>query len=393
MAKYDIKSDLKKLFKKHLEGKTSEKEKAFIERYYHFFESEKDILDSLSGEKVTELEDKMLANILSATRKKESTKTIKFIPYKQIAAAVLLALGSYYLYHFLWSDKNHNPIVYAKDKIAEGNENAVTLTLSDGSKLKLEDIQSGNIAEESGVSIVKSVDGTLIYTTVNQASTELAEMKYNTISTPNGQLSQISLPDGTKVWLNAESSLKYPIVFIGKQRVVELKGEGYFEVAKNREKPFIVKAEDTEVKVLGTKFNISAYSNDNFIKTTLAEGLVAIGKEKTSKLLRPNQQAFILKNQADINISNVDIEEAMAWKNGYFMFNNLDIKTVMTMIGRWYDIEVEYKGQIENEVFIGTVSRFDSIEKLLSTLELTGGVHFKIINQPNKKQRKILVMP
>lgn len=397
MAKYNTKSILRQLMKKHLKGRSSEQEKRFLERYYHFFDAEKNILEDLNDEKVAEIENKMFENIIAATKPvKTPTKRIKLQPYQQIAAAILLMLGSYAIYQLVLPEQN-NPIALVVAKPTNGKTNDVMLTLSDGRTVKLTDIQSGKVADESGISIEKSVDGTIVYTVksdmFSNVGENVGENKYNTISTPNGQLSQISLPDGTKVWLNAESSLKYPIAFNEEKRVVELTGEGYFEVAKNKEKPFIVRAKDTEVKVLGTKFNVSAYANDNFTKTTLAEGLVSISREKSSKLLRPNQQALTLENQKDIAISNVDTEEALAWKSGYFMFNNMDIKTVMTMISRWYNIDVEYQGSIENEVFIGTVARFDHLEKLLSTIELTGKVHFKIINQPHKKNKKVLVTP
>ena len=393
MAKYNTKSILRQLMKKHLKGKSSEQEKRFLDRYYHFFDAEKNILEDLNDEKVAEIENKMFENIIAATKSvKTPTKKIKLQPYQQIAAAILLMLGSYAIYQLVLPKQN-NPVAGVVAKPTNINQNDVMLTLSDGRMVKLTDIESGKVAVESGTSIEKSADGTIVYTVKSDIFSNASENKYNTISTPNGQLSQISLPDGTKVWLNAESSLKYPIAFNAEKRVVELTGEGYFEVAKNKEKPFIVRAKDTEVEVLGTKFNVSAYTNDNFTKTTLAEGSVSISKEKSSKLLRPNQQALTLENQKDIAISNVDTEEALAWKSGYFMFNNMDIKTVMTMISRWYNIDVEYQGSIENEVFIGTVSRFDNIEKLLSTIELTGKVHFKIINQPNKKSKKVLVTP
>jgi len=394
MAKYNMRSDLKRIIKNYLRGKASEEEKTFLEKYYNFFDARENILDSLSEQKIAEIGNKMEQHVLSTLRKdKVRPKLIRLLPYKYVAAAVLLIVGIYAIYYI----QDHKTVteenIYVNSDLTDSTENVVMLTLSDGKKVKLQDIQSGVVAEESGTKIEKKADGTIVYTTGESTFFDTKENKFNTISTPNGQLSQINLPDGTRVWLNAESSLKYPITFIGNQRLVELNGEAYFEVFKNKEKPFIVKAKDTEIKVLGTKFNVSAYSNDNFTKTTLTEGLVSISREKLAKLLKPGQQALSLKEQAGINISDVDIEEAMAWKNGYFMFNNLDIKTVMNMIRRWYNIDVEYQGKIENEVFIGTISRFENIEKLLNTIELTGGVHFKITEEPNKKRRKVIVMP
>ncbi len=395
MNEYNIQSDLKKIISKYLDGKASEEEKAFLERYYVFFDKEDDVLNKLTETEVQAIEDKIQIQVFSAiAEKKTRFKIFNLIPYKQIAAAVLLVAGGYIAYQTFWHNGN---IGKAGTELTQLNpidsaENAVLLTLSNGKKLKLEEIQSGVVVEESGAKIEKASDGTITYTVNDNLFSPSAENKYHTISTPNGKLSQVNLPDGTKVWLNAMSSLKYPVAFNSQQRIVELSGEAYFEVTKNKAKPFIVKAKNTEVQVLGTKFNVNAYANDDFTKTTLTEGLVSVTNDKLSKLLKPGQQATTFGSKAKIDISSVDIEEAMAWKNGYFMFNNLDIKTVMNMISRWYDIEVEYQGKIENEVFIGTVSRFENIEKLLSTIELTGGVHFKI-EESNKKRRKVVVMP
>lgn len=393
MAKYNIKSDLKRIIEKYLDGKASEEEKAFLEKYYNFFEPQENILDGLSKQNIADLEHKMQHTILSKLKREaDRPKLTRLFPYKYVAAAVLLIVGIYGIYYVQRHQAFTDQVVQV-NHLADSSDKVVMLTLSDGRRVKLQELQSGTVAEESGTRIEKKADGSIVYTVNERTFSDKDEHKFNTIHTPNGQLSQINLPDGTKVWLNAESSLKYPIAFRGTQRVVELDGEAYFEVTKNKEKPFIVKAKETEVKVLGTKFNVNAYANDAFTKTTLTEGLVLINKEKLSKLLKPGQQAITLKDQPSITISDVDIEEAMAWKSGYFMFNNLDIRTVMNMISRWYDIDVEYKGKSENEVFIGTVSRFESIEKLLQTIELTGSVHFKITDEPNKKRRKVVVMP
>jgi len=198
------------------------------------------------------------------------------------------------------------------------------------------------------------------------------------------------LPDGSNVWLNAESSLTYPTSFSSFiERKVELKGEAYFEVAHNKEKPFIVHtlslSEDMnqEIEVLGTHFNINSYENEDAIKTTLLEGAVRIKTPRTEAILKPKQQSSLGKH--GLRVVTIDTEGAVAWKNGYFMFDDEGLESIMRKIARWYDVEVEFQKVNKEQMFSGTVSKFTDVAKVLNKLELTGGVHFEII------ERRIIV--
>jgi ferric-dicitrate binding protein FerR (iron transport regulator) len=194
------------------------------------------------------------------------------------------------------------------------------------------------------------------------------------------------LSDGSKVWLNAASSLRFPASFAGKERKVELLGEAYFEVAKNAAMPFKVKVNGMEVEVLGTHFNINSYENESTVRTTLLEGSVKINNNNSSSLLKPGQQAQVNKAGEIKIINNVDVEEAIAWKEGKFQFDRADIHDIMRQLARWYDVDVEYKGSVSSH-FGGTISRDVNLSQVLNMLHLTGEVKFQI------EDRKVIVMP
>jgi ferric-dicitrate binding protein FerR (iron transport regulator) len=192
------------------------------------------------------------------------------------------------------------------------------------------------------------------------------------------------LADGTKVWLNAASSLRFPAAFAGKERIVELNGEGYFEVAKNASMPFHVRVHDMDVQVLGTHFNINAYTDETAMRTTLLEGSVQVSQGEQTQLLTPGQQAAASQNGQIQLADGVDVEEVMAWKNGMFQFQGADLETILRQAARWYDIDVEYKQRISDR-FSGQISKNVNLSQLLKILELTGKVHFEI------EGRKIIV--
>lgn len=275
----------------------------------------------------------------------------------------------------------NNPSVKS---IRPGMKRAV-LTLANGSRLILANAVKRTLAVESGA-LVEQDGGRLIYHTGRDHDLHDADQQ-NSIATPRGGEYQLYLGDGTIVWLNSASQITYPVAFTGHERRVKISGEAYFEVAKNPKSPFIVEANGTEVRVLGTHFNVNAYTDDEAVKTTLVEGSVRVTKNSQQALLKPDQQAIVGGHTNQIQVRNVDAMEALAWKNGTFLFNNENIKVVMKVISRWYDIEVSYRGDLSNKTFGGTISRFENFEKLLKTLELTGAIHFKI------EGRRVIVMP
>jgi len=265
-----------------------------------------------------------------------------------------------------------------KNDVSPGTNKAV-LTLADGTQVLLDSTKNGAITLQGTTKIIKSNSGQIIYK--SELPDLKSEIQYNTVTTPKGGQYQVILPDGTKAWLNAASSLKFPIAFTGKERNVELTGEGYFEVAKNASMPFNVSVGQMKVQVLGTHFNINAYIDETSIKTTLLEGSVkvlATGNLQLATVLKPGQQAQLqTKNYELRTINDVDLNEVMAWKDGFFEFENMELPAIMRQIERWYNVEVEYKRGTIKERFGGRISRNLNISNVLHLLE-GNGIHFKI---------------
>jgi transmembrane sensor len=264
----------------------------------------------------------------------------------------------------------------AKVEDVPPGKNKAILTLSNGRKIAL-DSANGQLATQAGFKIIKTQDGKLTYNETASAQSDLA-LASNNISTPNGGQWQLILPDGSKVWLNSASSLDYPASFKNqKERVVRLTGEAYFEVAKDKKHPFIVKTDKQTVAVLGTHFNINAYDNEASVQTTLEEGRIKITNlNGNEKILVPGQEAMLTGTH--LVVHEADLTEALAWKNGYFRFNDENIQSIMRKLARWYDIEVQYKDDAPTEGLNGKVSRYKNISQVLKALEATKIVHFKI---------------
>jgi len=269
-------------------------------------------------------------------------------------------------------------------------KNAPILTLSDGTNIILNDVKNGLLSKEEGTEIKKIAQGELAYT-ASALSTENSNA-LNKITIPRGHTYKVILSDGTKVWLNAASTLSYPAAFTGTERLVSLTGEAYFEVAKNATKPFKVKMKSTEVEVLGTHFNISAYNDDHFIKTTLLEGSVRVAHLGTKKILSPNDQAITTENNVAIILNKTNAQQAITWKNGYFLFRDNTIEEVMSQVARWYKLEVIYQGKNNQKLFGGIYDRSKKLEELLKGLELTGLVKFKIEEGNSREERRVIVM-
>ncbi|MGN7723079.1 FecR family protein [Chitinophaga sp. 22620] len=296
------------------------------------------------------------------------------------AAVAVLALG---LGAYLLSvrEKSPEPAVAAagtKD-IAPGKTGAV-LTLADGSQVELDSLGNGVIATQNGAK-VRLQNGQVVY----DETGEPAGTAFNTMVTPRGRQFRITLPDDTKVWLNAASSLRYPTAFTGKERRVEVTGEAYFEVAKNKDRPFrVVVNNATEVEVLGTHFNINAYTNEQAIHTTLLEGSLRVINSGRGALLKPGQQAQI---RDGIKVADdVDIDKVMAWKNGIFNFEGATLEQFMRQVERWYDIEVEYEKGVPDITFWGKMTRDIPLSGLLVVLQKSN-VHFRL------EGRRLIILP
>jgi transmembrane sensor len=255
--------------------------------------------------------------------------------------------------------------------------NQAILTLSNGSVIILDSTKNGIITNQGNVKIIKLDSGQLAYSPLSSNGTASSEISYNTISTPRAAQYQVVLSDGTKVWLNAASSLRFPTSFSGQDRRVELTGEGYFEVAKNKDKPFHVQVGTVEVEVLGTHFNIMAYEDEAAIQTTLLEGSVKVSYKSESDLLKPGKQAILNRDDNKLTTGDANVQQVVAWKNGYFYFDKSDVKTIMRQVSRWYDLDIIYESPAPDMKFSGKIERelpLSGIAHLLAS----GQIHFRI---------------
>lgn len=294
------------------------------------------------------------------------------------AASILIAFLSSVYFLSLNKTSNSNLVTTEKNgakKIADiappKSTNAV-LTLANGQKILLDTSNSGLLATQGGVNVVKNENGEIVYK--GGASNV---MSYNTLSLPKGSKPiHLYLADGSLVWLNAASSITFPTAFVGSERKVAITGEAYFEVAHNPAKPFLVTHDDMTVKVLGTHFNVNTYEDDGNIKVTLLEGIVNVSKGKNSARLKPGEQANL--TAASIGINNtIDIEEVMSWKNGLFCFKGTDLKTIMHEVEKYYNVQIEFKDDLNYE-FYAKMDRQIPVSEFLKKLELTNLIHFKI---------------
>ena len=319
----------------------------------------------------------ILANIKLQQQLPAKPVRRKLYTWLSAAAATFLIVGS--VIYFSKDDSLEKQAAVAN---LQPGKNKAVLTLANGSHITLDGAKNGDLAKQGGVQIVKTKDGQVVYTADNQTTSAGEE---NSIETPNGGQYMVILPDHSKVWLNAGSSLKYPVSFDqSKNRLVKLTGEAYFEVAKDKTHPFIVKTAQQEVEVLGTHFNINSYSDEPATLTTLLEGSVKVSTNATYKIIKPGEQAAL--SAGSFKIGTANIEETLAWKNGYFRFNDEKIESVMRKIARWYDVQVEFKGDLSTEEYNGKISRFKNIAEVLEMLGETNTVHFKI------EGRRILVI-
>jgi transmembrane sensor len=342
-------------------------------------------MDSPELEQIT---NEVYDNIQARIKEKKSVRKriFQLVPLKWVAAASIilcLSVGSYFLLHKIPTPQ----IVQNKTHDILPGGNKAILILGNGKQIILTDAKNGILADLGNVAIHKTADGEVVY---NSAKNKMADViEYNTLTTPRGGQYHLTLADGTDVWLNAASSIKYPTTFAGKTRQVEITGEAYFEVAHNASKPFLVASNGQTIEVLGTHFNVNSYTNETTIKTTLLEGSVKVSNGIATTVLKPGQQSRInigSNNQKISVINGIDTEEAVAWKNGFFHYDNIELKDLMRQISRWYDIEVVYQGQVANHEYLMDLKMKTNLSNLLKILE-QGGIHFKI------EDRKLIVMP
>jgi transmembrane sensor len=384
------------LLTRYLAGHCTPAEEQLISEWYASFEELPPFFENEHSDAAIDLKTRTKASIQSiiANELPHTTRVRKMITYSSVAAAILVLLTAGLYWMLLKDGAKKNRVAKALVHIDSANilpgANKAVLTLADGSKVVLDNAANGMLAQQNNVQVVKSKDGELKYQSLN--SNGQTAIAYNMLSTPRGGQYMIVLPDGSRVWLNAASSIKYPTVFTGNERKVEITGEVYFEVAPLRlrsghKMPFIVNVPGgSQVEVLGTHFNINAYTDEEAVRTTLLEGSVKVvngqkprgkGQKGEEVILKPGQQAITSANSPLTIHHSPDLEQVVAWKNGLFQFNNVTIETVMRQVARWYDVQVVYERDVSQDLFRGKIYRNAAISQLLTILEL-GGAHFKI---------------
>jgi transmembrane sensor len=394
--------DIRELAAKWMDGTITPEEKARFEAWYNGLDfSELELLDHWAAGP-REIEAHILSKLLTSLSELKEDQPVRTISRRHefrrrarwvAAASVLLLIGAgasllYFRNKSAGASGGTAGQMVAGD-VAPGRYGAV-LTLSDGSRVALDSAGNKPIATQ-GSSQVLMQNGTVVYekekaVPVTPAIDPAATATYNTMTTPRGRQFQVILPDGSHVWLNAASSLRYPTVFAGNRRVVELSGEAYFEIAKDARKPFVVSVRDMRVQVLGTAFNLMAYPDETAVNTTLITGAVRVVAPKSSLLLHPDEQACLPDSAARFAVSKPNLKEVLAWKEGRFRFDGAKITAIMRQIARWYDVDIEYRGEIPSNEFNGSISRAEYAQKILHALERTGNVHFSL------EGRKIVVM-
>jgi transmembrane sensor len=381
-----IPEHIQHLINRFFEGSITPEEKKQLDNWYHSLSSAQ--VEVFTNESEVQLSNRM-KHRLGKMVKKDRRSTPPRIILLRVAAAVLIIGVSISTFLFLYPHKVQEKFSAtirnqpASDILPGSNK--ATLTLGNGLTIELDGTSARSLGKDGGINIVKLSDGQVEYQDDNNSQHNQSTV-YNTISTPRGGQYQITLADGTRVWLNASSSVRFPVDFNDSVREVEMVGEAYFEVAKDPSKPFRVKVKDNYIRVLGTHFNVMAYDNEPSINTTLLEGSLRVENKKSSSLIAPGQQAKTDASGSIKVIKDADVEEAIAWKSGYFLFNSSDIKSIMHQVERWYDADVNYLGEVKLH-FTGQVSRNMKVSELLRKLELTNEVHFKI------EGKKITVSP
>lgn len=377
------KTDLNDLLNKYHQGTCNAEELALLEDWY---------AQTVPSDQELPEEELLVAksNVWQGLRSSLNFNrdTVRLWTRISAAAVLFITMAIGILFYFKeepTENTNTAESKFSNNDIAPGGNKAY-LTLADGKKITLTDAGVGHLADDSGIEISKNAEGEIVYKiTDQQGSSSKVLTGMNTIETPRGGQYQVLLPDGTKVWLNAASKLTYPVSFANRDRTVELIGEAYFEVTKDVSHPFKVKSPGQEVEVLGTHFNVNSYKDESVTRTSLMEGSVKVSSTSgNGKLLKPGQQSTL--SGKDISLEEVNLDEVLDWKNGNFVFNDEDLKSVLRKVSRWYDVEIVYEIDPSGVSLLGKVSRTNNVSAILDAIEQTEQVHFKI------EGRRIVVM-
>lgn len=378
--------EFRELLVRYRNGQATEQEQAMLESRYLRWNEEGKPLHAV--ELLTEVDAEMWSALKERLQLDEPTISSRRSLWPKVAsaAAVLLVVAAAFFY-FNQQKKHGHTLQAGVNDVAPGKQGA-TLTLSNGERIKLTDVSSGELAKEAGVAIRKSPDGQLVYELLQQDQGKGENNEINTLSTAKGETYQLRLPDGSLVWLNAASSLTYAADLNrhGK-RSVKLEGEAYFEIAKDKAHPFVVESRGQQIEVLGTHFNVSSYAYETNVKTTLLEGSVQImplqNPEKKA-VLKPGEQAVATRDF--LKIVPVDVEVATAWKNGNFYFKEEPLETILYRLAYWYDVEFVYQGKKPKMLMTGIIKRNTKLSTVLHIIEISGKAKFQI------EGRKVFVM-
>lgn len=361
--------EIEELIERYNNGKASPEEVDLVETWYLNYKSFPKPIPS----DVLEEDQKESLNQIIVQIKGEKSG----INWRQlsIAASILILFTTGLAFYFIKYEPLRKAVVknVIKKDLAPGGDKAI-LTLSNGQSIVLNGAKNGMLAKQGNTAINKLSGGAISYQGTPNIDNADAVI-YNTATTPRGGQFQFILADGTKVWLNSASSIKFPVAFNGNERKVELTGEAYFEVAHDAKKPFRVISNNQQVEVLGTHFNINAYSDEDVINTTLLQGSVRVTSANASVTIVPGQQAQF--KHGKINVATVDVDDAVAWKNGLFNFNDNSIEEVMRQLSRWYDVDVRYEGKLPQRRFSGEISRNVNASQLLDILSFKK-IHYRI---------------
>ena len=366
--------NIQNLANKWLNGTITEQEKKILDEWY-----DQQLPEKLEWSNEEDTDEIIRARMFSSLKEELQLNTRKVISIRQTriwavaaASALLFLISSIYFSQNKPSEQHLTKVTKPSVKADKSTGNKAVLTLADGSAIILDNSPNGTVSKQGGTVVDKTSDGQLVYRS-ETTSTRQAE-NINTLSTPKGGQYQLQLPDGSKVWLNAASSIKFPAAFGAHERRVELLGEAYFEITKNAHKPFkVVLAQGAMIEVLGTHFNVMAYQNEKDVNTTLLEGSVKISKSNLALTIKPGEQA-VLNNT--LQAHKVDAEQEIAWQKGDFQFSNTDFAGILRELERWYDVDFIYD-ELPSKKLNGIVSRTYNLSQVLRMLEITGGVKFK----------------
>ncbi|TCD03181.1 FecR family protein [Pedobacter psychroterrae] len=367
---------IRELIRKYNNEEASAAERLIVETWYDNLNSTGVFNDeNANSQKMEQMEARLLARI----DKGPIVRRIPFSYSKLIAFAaaiiVLISISVLFLHNY-----SMNSVNVAKKNVIVPGANKAFLVLGNGKRIDLDSTSTGLIAKSAGVAINVGATGKIVY----NGRANVVEM--NSLSTPKGGMYQVVLPDGSTVMLNSSSVLTFPNLFKGDSRSVKLSGEGYFEVAENKDQPFYVEANGVNIRVYGTGFNVMAYPEEQFVKTTLVHGSVRVGNNSVMSMLLPGQQALMDAKEKKIQIRRPSLEEVLAWKNWEFRFEGADITAILRQISRWYDVDVIYKGAVSDHRFYGVIPKKSNANDLFEILEETRQVHFEI------QGRKVIVI-